>query len=130
MPRPTHFEIHADDPARAENFYTSLFGWKFEKIADEPMAYWYIVTGEDGRGINGGMHQRRGPRPQDGQAVIGFVCTMDVDDLDLYLDKALKAGASPAVAKMPIPGVGWQAYVKDTEGNLIGLHQTDPAAGG
>lgn len=130
MPRPTHFEIHADDPARAETFYRDVFGWTFEQIATGPMAYWYVVTGTEQRGINGGMHQRRGPKPQDGQAVIGFVCTMDVSSLDLYLDKALRAGATLAVAKMAIPGVGWQAYVKDTEGNLIGLHQSDPTAAG
>ncbi|MEO1223236.1 MAG: VOC family protein [Pseudomonadota bacterium] len=129
MPRPTHFEIQADDPERARAFYAHVFGWAFEKIADEPMAYWYIVTGDEDRGINGGMHVRSGPKPVEGQAVIGFVCTMDVDDLDATLDRALSAGASLAVAKMPIPGVGWQAYVKDTEGNIIGLHQSDASAG-
>ena len=34
----------------------------------------------------------------------------------------------PVVAKMPIPGIGWQAYGKDTEGNLFGIHQFDPSA--
>jgi hypothetical protein len=33
-----------------------------------------------------------------------------------------------ALAKMPIPGVGWLAYVKDTEGNLFGMMQNDPNA--
>jgi hypothetical protein len=27
-----------------------------------------------------------------------------------------------------IPGVGWQAYCKDTEGNLFGIHQADTNA--
>jgi predicted enzyme related to lactoylglutathione lyase len=31
---------------------------------------------------------------------------------------------------MPIPGVGWLAYAKDTEGNLFGLMQPDPATRG
>jgi hypothetical protein len=29
---------------------------------------------------------------------------------------------------MPIPGVGWLAYAKDTEGNIFGMMQRDPAA--
>jgi predicted enzyme related to lactoylglutathione lyase len=29
---------------------------------------------------------------------------------------------------MPIPGMGWLAYVKDTEGNIFGMMQSDPAA--
>jgi predicted enzyme related to lactoylglutathione lyase len=29
---------------------------------------------------------------------------------------------------MAIPGVGWQAYVKDPDENIVGLHQPDPGA--
>ena len=36
--------------------------------------------------------------------------------------------ATVAVPKMPIPGVGWLAYVKDSEGNILGMMQSDPAA--
>ena len=28
----------------------------------------------------------------------------------------------------PIPGVGWLAYAKDTEGNIFGMMQNDPSA--
>ena len=30
---------------------------------------------------------------------------------------------------MRIPGVGWTAYFKDTEGNAFGVIQFDPTAG-
>jgi predicted enzyme related to lactoylglutathione lyase len=30
MPRPIHFEIHAEDPVRAQSFYSQLFGWDTE----------------------------------------------------------------------------------------------------
>ena len=30
--------------------------------------------------------------------------------------------------EMPVPGVGWLAYCKDTEGNVFGMMQTDPTA--
>jgi len=29
---------------------------------------------------------------------------------------------------MPIPGVGWLAYVKDSEGNVFGMMQADSNA--
>jgi hypothetical protein len=29
---------------------------------------------------------------------------------------------------MAITGVGWLAYAKDTEGNIFGMMQNDPAA--
>ena len=61
-------------------------------------------------------------------AVNGFVCTVDVPNLDVYVDKALKNGGTIALPKMPIPTVGWLAYCKDTEGNIFGMMQMDPDA--
>ena len=74
------------------------------------------------------MIRRRGDRPIPGQAVNAFVCTVQVDDLDTSLAKSTDLGATLAVPKMPIPGVGWLAYIVDTEGNILGLTQPDPAA--
>jgi len=126
MPRVIHFEIHAGDPDRAIRFYEQVLGWQFQKW-DGPMPYWLVVTGPDSQpGINGGLVQRQGEI--DGQAVIAYVCTVDVDNVDTYVQKATTAGGVVAVPKMPIPGVGWLAYCKDTEGNLFGLMQSDPQA--
>lgn len=119
MPRPVHFELPADDPERAQRFYTQAFGWKFEKW-DGPMPYWMVMTGE-GEGINGGM----GPRAE------GFdhpVNVLQVDDLDAAIGKVTAAGGSVAVPRMPIPTVGWLAYIKDTEGNMLGMMQFDEGA--
>jgi predicted enzyme related to lactoylglutathione lyase len=30
--------------------------------------------------------------------------------------------------KMPVPGIGWLAYCKDTEGHIFGMMQNDPSA--
>ena len=127
MPRVVHFEIHAGEPERAIDFYTRVFAWHFDKFAG-PMDYWLVVTGgDDEPGINGGLIQRRGEI--DGEAVIAYVCTVDVDDVDAYAERVTAAGGQIVVPKMPIPGVGWLIYCKDTEGNIFGLHQTDPQAG-
>jgi predicted enzyme related to lactoylglutathione lyase len=128
MPRPVHFEIHADDPARAIGFYSMLFAWKFTKW-DGPMEYWMVVTGSDSEpGINGGLMRRMGPPATHGQAVNAYVCTSMVADVDASVAQAVKLGGGVALPKMPIPGLGWLAYVKDTEGNILGLMQSDPAA--
>lgn len=128
MPRPIHFEIHADDPDRAITFYTGLFGWEFKKW-DGPMPYWLVTTGPDSEpGINGGLMKRMGPPPGEANPVNAYVCTTNVTNLDASFEKALAAGATVALPKMPVPGIGWLAYVKDTEGNILGMMQHDPAA--
>lgn len=125
MPRVVHFELHADDPERAIGFYEKLFGWKFNRMAD--YEYWLIVTGSDKEpGINGGLIRRKHPITAHG--IMAYVCTIDVEDLDASLATALAAGATLALAKQAIPSVGWLAYVKDTEGNVLGMHQHDPNA--
>ena len=127
MPRPIHFEIHAENPQRAIAFYTALFGWQFSQWGQEQ--YWLIATGDKAQpGIDGGLVPRRGPAPAEMAAVNAFVCTVDVSDLDAMLGKLATAGGTVALPRMGIPGVGWLAYGKDTEGNLFGMMQSDPNA--
>ena len=58
MSRVVHFEIPADDPERAINFYEKVFGWRFEKW-EGPIEYWLVKTGpEDQPGIDGGLTRR------------------------------------------------------------------------
>ena len=127
MARVTHFEIHAADPAALIKFYEALFGWKFQQWGTVP--YWLIETGPvTHAGINGGLVPRRGASPNDGAAVNSFVCTVQVEVLDDSHAKALLLGGTSAVPKMPIPTVGWLAYVKDPDGNIFGLMQPDTNA--
>ena len=126
MPRVVHFEIHAGDPARAITFYEKVFGWTFQKW-EGPMPYWMVITGPDDQpGINGGLLPRQGEI--DGQAVIAYVCTVDVATLDESIATVTANGGTIALPKMAIPGVGWLAYCKDTEGNIFGMMQADESA--
>lgn len=128
MPRPVHFEIHAADTDRAIAYYRELFGWRFDKW-EGPMPYWLVTTGEDGApGINGGLLQRMGGPPTDGAAVNAWVCTVDVESVDEMIARSSAHGGTVAMPKMAVPGVGWLGYVKDPEGNILGLMQNDPAA--
>ncbi|MBX7105039.1 MAG: VOC family protein [Gemmataceae bacterium] len=128
MPRVVHFEIHAADPQRAIKFYSELLGWQFSSWGG-PQEYWVIRTGEPGTlGIDGGMIARRGNAPAGMVAVVAYVCTVDTPDVDGYSARAVALGGQIVVPKMPIPGVGWLVYCKDTEGNIFGMMQNDPAA--
>lgn len=127
MNRPTHFEIHAANPDRAIKFYSTVFGWKFQKW-DGPLPYWLITTGEDGAGINGGMVNRMGPEPVEGQPVNAYPTTMMVASCDAAVEAIVANGGVIAFPKMAIPGMGWLAYGKDTEGNIFGVMQEDRAA--
>ncbi len=128
MPRVVHFEIHAEDPERARRFYASVFGWEFSHWAG-PQDYWLIRTGPAGTaGIAGGMMRRMGPPPADGQAVNAYACTVEVPSVDSYVASVQANGGTIALPKFAVPGVGWVAYAKDTEGNIFGLHQPDPGA--
>ena len=126
MNRVIHFEIHAEDPQRAIRFYSGLFGWRFTKWNDQ-VAYWAIETGPTAEpGIDGGLLPRKGII--DGQAVIAYICTIEIKDLDQTMKKAQAAGGTVSAPKMAIPGIGWLAYLKDTEGNSFGVMQSDPNA--
>jgi predicted enzyme related to lactoylglutathione lyase len=126
MNRVVHFEVHADDPERAMTFYSRLFGWKFTKWA-APVEYWVIETGPRAEpGIDGGLLPRR--QPIDGQAITAYICTTEVADLDHTMKAAQELGSAVALPKMPIPGIGWLAYLRDTEGNTFGIMQSDPRA--
>lgn len=129
MSRPVHFEIQVEDPSRAMDFYQIVLGWSFEEY--RPDEYWLIKTGEPGTpGINGAMMRRRGPAPDPSAAVPinGWVCTMQVRDLETILHAVTNAGGTVLKPRFAIPGVGWAAYARDTEGNVFGLTQADPAA--
>ncbi|PXY28547.1 VOC family protein [Prauserella flavalba] len=125
MSRPVHFEIHASDPERAITFYATVFEWSFERWGTSP--YWIVSTG-DGPGIDGGLTQREGPEPAKDAPLNACPLTMDVDHLDPAIRNVEQAGGSVVEPRRAIPGVGWVAYCRDTEGNLFGLMENDPSA--
>jgi len=103
-------------------FYQTVFGWSFQKWEGGGMPYWLITTGPDSEvGINGGMMPRQHPEQP-------CVNTISVPNLDETLAAALSNGGAVALPKMPVPGIGWLAYVKDPEGHIVGMMQMDSGA--
>lgn len=127
MTRPIHFEIHADDVPRAVEFYRACFGWEFADWSEYAgVAYFGATTGEEGTpGINGAIMPRQGDA---GAGVNGAVLTLGADDFDALAEKILGAGGQVALPKHALPGMAWQGYFLDTEGNVFGIHQPDEKA--
>ena len=118
MPRVMWFELNADDPKRAMDFYQKAFGWTFEKYGNQE--YWLAKTGEkDEPGIDGAIQ----PRRTKGATVVN---TINVKNIDESIKKIEKNGGKVAVPKMEIPMMGTLAYFVDTEGNMHGIMQPVP----
>jgi hypothetical protein len=56
------------------------------------------------------------------------VCSIEVEDFDSTAAKILELGGIVAMEKFAVPGVCWQGYFQDGEGNTFGLFQPDPGA--
>ena len=127
--RPIHFEIHVDDMRRAQDFYSSVFGWGFEDYSDYAgQPYFGIVTGpEDQPGINGALMMRREPFAPN-NPIGASVLTMGVDSYDAAEEAILAGGGQVALPKYALPGMAWQGYFTDPDGNIFGVHQPDPDA--
>lgn len=126
-----HFEIQVDDAERAKAFYAAALGWSFtdwsEAVGGAP--YWGITTGPEGSpGVAGGLLPRGAPAPAPEQGTNAFVCTVQVEDYDATEASILGAGGRVALPKFALPGMAWQGYYLDPEGNTFGIHQPDPQA--
>ncbi len=114
MPKVIHFEIPADDSARAIAFYSSAFGWESTDYTGTS-EYWICQCGEQKEsGVNGAIMKKRG----EGQPV---VTVLGVPSVDEACKAVVAAGGTIVVPKFEIPHYGWKAFFKDTEGNIMGM---------
>jgi predicted enzyme related to lactoylglutathione lyase len=121
--RVVHFEMPYDDAERARTFYQEAFDWQLQEMPG--MEYTLVMSGPSGdQGptepgyINGGLLAR------EESAAPGPVVVMDVPSIDTALEMVERLGGSTVVAKQPVGEMGFTAYVRDTEGNVIGLWET------
>lgn len=125
--RIVHFEIPFDDGDRARGFYREAFGWQVQEMPE--MSYTMAASGpmtdegmpsEPGY-INGGMFQRSDEWPAKGPVVV-----IDVENIDESLRTVEKLGGATVTPKQPVGDMGFAAYFKDPEGNVVGLWETAP----
>lgn len=113
MPYVNYVEFNVGDVEASRKFYKEVFDWDPQPWGGDD----YLVASHgDEPGIDTGITES-----PDGEPITVAVIT--VDDIDGYLAKALVAGGDILVPKFHIEGVGHAAYVADTNGLMIGLHQ-------
>jgi predicted enzyme related to lactoylglutathione lyase len=117
--RVVHFEIPFDDADRASKFYADTFGWQMMSMPE--MGYVMVSTGPSGdQGptesgfINGGMLKREGEWTAPNLVV-------DVANLEDALKTVSENGGTTVVERQPVGDMGFTAYFRDSEGNLVGL---------
>jgi predicted enzyme related to lactoylglutathione lyase len=113
-----HVEVPVQDVERAQRFYSGVFGWQFGPSVMPDMEYRMaqiddsagaaLMSSDSQQGYSNHYHA--------------------VDDLDAAVAKVRELGGE-ADDKMPVPGHGWFAAGKDSEGNTLHLWQQDPSAG-
>ena len=119
-----YFEIQAADPESAMAFYRGVFGWRFTREPAAPVPYWRIETD----GIRGGLLERPAPAPSPQSGTNAYVCSMEVRDFDVAAAAVRDHGGQVALPKFAVPGVCWQGYFVDPQGNTFGIFQPDPKA--
>lgn len=120
--RVVHFEVPFDDAERAAAFYREIFDWGVQPMPE--LDYTFVTTGPMGEQgpaepgyIGGGMYAREQGSPHP-------VVVIDVADIDATLARVAAHGGETVVAKTAVADMGFSAYFRDCEGNLMGLWQT------
>jgi hypothetical protein len=109
MPNPiVHFEIGCRDTTKTQDFFANLFDWKMLPSAGP-------ATMIDTGGSVTGHITSLGHEPH---TFTHFY--VQVDDVQVYLDKATGLGGKTLVPPVEIP-TGTFAWFADPEGNTVGL---------
>jgi predicted enzyme related to lactoylglutathione lyase len=127
MDKVVHFEITVDDTARAKEFYGSIFDWELNDAdMGGGITYTTITTvpvdeqriAKEPGAINGGFTGRSSETEHP-------VITIQVASIDDTLEKIEAAGGKTVTPRTPIPSMGAFAYFIDSEGNTMGLWETE-----
>ena len=121
-----HFEIYVADMERAKAFYEAVFETRLEQMpnpipgTDMDMRFFPMDkdTAMNSYGAGGMLVKTEGFVPGSGGTLVYFGC----DDCAVNAARAAKHGGSIVQEKIPIGEHGFCALVRDTEGNMIGLH--------
>jgi predicted enzyme related to lactoylglutathione lyase len=109
-----HIEIPVADTTRAKKFYSEVFGWTFKEYMND---YVMFDTKSEDYTVMGGLWKE----PDSSKRIQQGTIHLDTPDIAATIEKAKANGGSVVKDKFPIPGVGFNAFVKDSEGNVIGL---------
>jgi predicted enzyme related to lactoylglutathione lyase len=112
------FELFVSDLDRAVRFYQTVLDIELRRTVEDgnPMALFASAVEQ---GVGGALVRRPGREPTES----GVIVYLDADGkLDASLARVERAGGRVVMGKTDIGPPGFIALVRDTEGNLVGLH--------
>lgn len=116
---PIHwFEIFVGDFDRAVRFYETMLGIELRRATEDgrPMAIFASAVTD---GVGGALVRQAGREP----TAAGALVYLDANGkLDASLARVERAGGAVIQPKTDIGPPGFIALVRDTEGNVVGLH--------
>jgi len=116
------FEIYVDDMERATAFYETIFDIKLEKMdmpaGKEDMVMLTFKMDMETFGASGALVKMTGYGPTSSGTIIYFMS----EDCTTEESKVVDAGGEVLQAKHSLGENGFMSLLKDTEGNIIGLH--------
>lgn len=116
MAKVEHFEIPADDVQRASAFYRDVFGFQYEPWGDDMG----MIRPESGEGIGGDIHVRA--------EVSHPTIVITVERIEESVAAVTAHGGELVGEIQDLDENSRYAYVKDSEGNLIGLYDSVASA--
>lgn len=124
---PIWFELATPDTARAEEFYSGIFGWQMRDAGMEGFAYTIAhAAAEPVSGIYDSAAGAPGPAPL-------WLVYLTVSDADAAAQKATALGGRILTGPADIPGTGRFAVLADPQGAPFGVlapAATDPPSTG
>jgi hypothetical protein len=112
------FEIYVQDMERAKAFYEAVLQLKLERLSGPGMEMWSFPMDMGKVGAGGALVKMEGVPSAPGGTLVYFSCA----DCAVEAARAAAAGGRVERAKFSIGEYGFIALVRDTEGNMIGLH--------
>lgn len=112
----TWFEIPAGDFSRAVRFYETILSAPLVHEAAWPNL---AIFPYQKPGISGAIAYGDDLKPAENGVIIYLNCD---GKFDAVLNRVEGAGGVIVESKNHLPGVGWVAQIRDSEGNRIGLH--------
>lgn len=122
----SYFDIHATEPKILVDFYSKVFGRRFELDPKVPVEYYRIFEA----GPFGWLIKIPGRAPATIEHWINaFTCSMEVEYFDATAQLIIEHWGSISMPKFAIPGKCWQWYFMDPDHNEFGIFQVDEKAG-
>lgn len=114
------FEIYVNDMTRARRFYEAVFETSLQKLETPApdIEMWSFPMEMNAAGAAGALCKMAGFPPAAGSTLVYFAC----EDCAVEEVRVVEAGGRIEKPKMSIGEHGAISLVRDTEGNMFGLH--------